>query len=412
MFNFAHKERLTDYKGVTRTYHGVLVPLYGLTDFALNLIFKHVFRKNKALLTDFNNQVLTDGLPQGRETKLKYIACTPEGRFLLSQYRKKDTGIYTASQRLKTYVPDWYINKEGPIENQYTTNDDIYSSYLHKPLSRDEFLDRFSEGAYKPTPLLNTVFFRASHTFAKLFGLSSAERAGDHGPLVERGELIGDSHLDSDLIDYNLSAAAERMRTRASKTLTERQQEAIEDSKKASKLRAEYRQKQRPADGAAGKAAQRAQQKRMAAEAKRSAELDTEYEEAKIRADTEHIEAAIRAAKEAEIQSKAQAKSESEYETDPDDEDLGAPQKTPTWPIVIPDTYAKFENKMIEISTLKVSELRKEAASLRINTKGFKGREMFDAIVKFYLDNAVILPHAKEIADKYEYTDKRGKKKK
>ena len=411
MFNFAHKERLTDYKGVTRTYHGVLVPLYGLTDFALNLIFKHVFRKNKALLTDFNNQVLADGLPQGRETKLKYIACTPEGRLLLSQYRKKDTGMYTASQRLKTYVPDWYINKEGPIENQYTTNDDIYSSYLHKPLSRDEFLDRFSEGTYKPTPLLNTVFFRASHTFAKLFGFSPLLRKAEdnHGPLVERGELIGDSHLDSDLIEYNLSAAAERMKTRASKTLTERQQEAIEDSKKTSKLRAEYRRASgRQGPSGEDRKAQKAQQKRMAAEAKRTAELDTEYEEAKIRADTEHIEAA----KEAEIESKAQAKSESEYETDPDDEGIPEEIQAPAGPIVIPDTYAKFENKMIEISALKVPELRKEAASLGINTKGFKGKGVFDAIVKFYIDNAVILPNAKEVADKYKYTDKRGKKKK
>ena len=236
MFNFAHRERLTDYEGVTRTYHGVLVPLYGLNDFALNLIFKHVFRKNKALRTDFNNQTPT------RETKLKYIAGTPEGRYLLSQYRKKDTGIYAASQGLKTYVPDWYINKEGPIENQYTTNDDIYSSYLHKPLSRGEFLDRFSEGAYKPTPLINRVFFGASNIFARILSFSSAFADGSsYGPLVERGELISDSHLDSDLIDYNSSAAAERMRTRASKTLTKLQQKEIEERKKTSKLKAEYR---------------------------------------------------------------------------------------------------------------------------------------------------------------------------
>ena len=407
MFNFAHSERVTDNEGVTKTYHGVLVPLYGLNDFALNLIFKHVFRKNKALLTDFNGKVLTDGLPQGRETKLKYIASTPEGRYLLSQYRKKDTGIYAASQGLKTYVPDWYINKEGPIENQYTTNCDIYSSYLHKPLLRDEFLDRFSEGVYKPTPLINRVFFGTSNTFARLFGWSSRRRGeGDHGPLVERGELIGDSHLDSDLIEYNLSAAAERMRTRSSKALTERQQEAIEDSKKTSKLKAEYRQQQQQADPESRKA-QREQQKRMAAEAKRTAELDKEYEEAKIKADTEH-----EAAKEAEIQSKAQAKSESEYETDPDDEGIPEEIQAPAGPIVIPDTYAKFENKMIEISALKVPELRKEAASLGINTRGFKGKGVFDTIVKFYIDNAVNLPHAKEVADKYTYTDKRKKKKK
>ena len=282
---------------------------------------------------------------------------------------------------------------------QYTYTKEIYSSYLHKPLSTEEFLDRFSEGAYKPTPLINRVFFGASNTFARLFGLSPAGRVseGDHGPLVERGELIGDSHLDSDLIDYNLSEAAERMRTRSSKTLTERQQEAIEDSKKTSKLKAEYRRQQQQADPESRKA-QREQQKRMAAEAKRSAELDTEYEEAKIKADTEHIE--------------AQARSGSEYETDPDDEGVPEEIQAPAGPIVIPDTYAKFENKMIEISTLKVPELRKEAASLGIATRGIRGKGVFDAIVKFYIDNAVILPHAKEIADKYAYKDKRGKKKK
>ena len=408
MFNFAHRERVTDNEGVTRTYHGVLVPLYGLNDFALNLIFKHVFRKNKALLTDFNGQVLADGLPQGRETKLKYIASTPEGRYLLSQYRKKDTGIYAASQGLKTYVPNWYINKEGPIENQYTTNCDIYSSYLHKPLSRDEFRDRFSEGAYKPTPLINRVFFGTSYSFARLFGLNT-RKIGDHGPLVERGELIGDSQLDSDLIEYNLSAAAERMRTRSEKTLTERQQEAIEGSKKSSKLKAEYRRAlPTDKDSVAARKAQREQQKRMAAEVKRTAELDTEYEEAKIKADTEHIEAA----KEAEIESKVDPKSGSEYETDPDDDASPAGPPAREGPIDIPDTYAKFENKMIEISALKVPELRKEATSMGIDTRGFKGKGVFDAIVKFYIDNAVSLPHAKEVADKYTYTDKRKKKKK
>ena len=110
MINFAHRERLTDYEGVTKTYHGVLVPLYGLTDFALDLIFKQMYLKNQALPIDFN------GTPD-RATKIKFIVSTPEGRYLLSQYRKKDTGIYAASKGLKTYVPDWYINKEGPIEN-------------------------------------------------------------------------------------------------------------------------------------------------------------------------------------------------------------------------------------------------------------------------------------------------------
>ena len=146
----------------------------------------------------------------------------------------------------------------------------------------------------------------------------------------------------------------------------------------------------------------------MADEAKRTAELDKEYDEAKIKADKEYKEAA----KEAEIKSKASPKSESEYETDPEDEGVPEEIQAPAGPIVIPDTYPKFENKMIEISALKVPELRKEAASLGINTRGFKGKGVFDAIVKFYLDNVVNLPHAKEIADKYAYTDKRGKKKK
>ena len=265
MISFAHKETVTDSEGENRVYHGIMVPLYGLTDFALNLIFKSVFLDRKALISNFQGHTLS------RDDKLKFIARTEKGRYLLSQYAKKDTAIYQASRGLKTYVPDWYINKDGPINGQYVAKGDIYSNYLHTPLSRDEFIHRFSEGAYTPTPLVNRVFISATNMFKKLVGWHISPVEGDHGPLVERGEIYRE-HLDSDLIDLNLASTEEAREIKGSRVLTERQKEAIEESKQTSKAKAKYRQETDKGDAEA-KNLQREQQKRKAAEAKRSAEL-------------------------------------------------------------------------------------------------------------------------------------------
>ena len=113
------------------TYHGVLIPLYGLIDNFIEIFYIEVVPIDVKIFYElkFKNGLNID-------QKLRLIAETYEGRRRIKDFSSFGTNASFAEKQLK-FVPDWYIFANGPI-TKYMLGNNAYSEFYYEPLTEDD----------------------------------------------------------------------------------------------------------------------------------------------------------------------------------------------------------------------------------------------------------------------------------
>ena len=129
---------------VPKVYHGAYVTLYGLSEFAVNLMYKYVRSKRIVEDTEFFAKKLSFW------DKIELIARSQIGRRYLYHYSKPGSNQHLAYQTA-IQVPDYFISYRGlqyydpddPADD-YHDEANIYSNRLYRPLDEADKLDRLS----------------------------------------------------------------------------------------------------------------------------------------------------------------------------------------------------------------------------------------------------------------------------
>ena len=118
----------------TRIY--IYVRLYGMNDAVVDSLYEDLILNSAEGLY---SEVLThkESLSElSSDEKLRAIAGTRDGRMAISKYTTPRTQNHFAGVDIpnnERFVPDWYINADGPVSSLRSGNI-MYSEYANKPL--------------------------------------------------------------------------------------------------------------------------------------------------------------------------------------------------------------------------------------------------------------------------------------
>ena len=107
----------------TITYHGVMIPLYGLLDYFIDIYYIQVVQPDVKLYYElkFKNGLSID-------QKLRLIAETDQGRLIIREFSEFGTNASMAETK-RRFVPDWYIHPNSP-RSSLTTGNHSYSEII------------------------------------------------------------------------------------------------------------------------------------------------------------------------------------------------------------------------------------------------------------------------------------------
>ena len=149
------------------TYHGVLIPLYGLLDEFIDIYYIDVVSDEVKLFYErkFKNNFTI-------EQKLRLIAETDRGRLIIKEFSEFGTNASFAETK-RRFVPDWYINPNGPISS-LTNGNHSYSEYYYLPLNSEERWKRYVGTLPPSVPLIASLFQKTSGVIARIISRSSS----------------------------------------------------------------------------------------------------------------------------------------------------------------------------------------------------------------------------------------------
>ena len=145
----------------TVIYHGVLIPLYGLLDEFIDIYYIDVVSDEVKLFYErkFKNNFTI-------EQKLRLIAETDRGRLIIKEFSEFGTNASFAETK-RRFVPDWYINPNGPISS-LTNGNHSYSEYYYLPLNSEERWKRYVGTLPPSVPLIASLFQKTSGVIARI----------------------------------------------------------------------------------------------------------------------------------------------------------------------------------------------------------------------------------------------------
>ena len=151
----------------TVTYHGVLIPLYGLLDEFIDIYYIDVVSDEVKLFYErkFKNNFTI-------EQKLRLIAETDRGRLIIKEFSEFGTNASFAETK-RRFVPDWYINPNSPISS-LTNGNHSYSEYYYLPLNSEERWKRYVGTLPPSVPLFVSLFQQTSNVIARIIRRSSS----------------------------------------------------------------------------------------------------------------------------------------------------------------------------------------------------------------------------------------------
>ena len=182
----------------TVTYHGVLIPLYGLLDEFIDIYYIDVVSDEVKL---FYERKLKNNFTI--EQKLRLIAETDRGRLIIKEFSEFGTNASFAETK-RRFVPDWYINPNGPISS-LTNGNHSYSEYYYLPLNSEERWKRYVGTLPPSVPLFVSLFQKTSSVIARIISRdstpvrdstpdrSSRDSTPDRGSLSIDGRLTVDA---------------------------------------------------------------------------------------------------------------------------------------------------------------------------------------------------------------------------
>ena len=190
----------------TVTYHGVLIPLYGLLDEFIDIYYIDVVSDEVKLFYErkFKNNFTI-------EQKLRLIAETDRGRLIIKEFSEFGTNASFAETK-RRFVPDWYINPNGPISS-LTNGNHSYSEYYYLPLNSEERWKRYVGTLPPSVPLIASLFHQTSNVIARIISRSSSRstsrdstpdrssegtRRSSRDSTPDRGSLSTDGRLTVD----------------------------------------------------------------------------------------------------------------------------------------------------------------------------------------------------------------------
>ena len=174
----------------TVTYHGVLIPLYGLLDEFINIYYIGIVADDVKLYYKNNLTI---------EQKLRLIAETDRGRLIIKEFSEFGTNASFAETK-RRFVPDWYINPNGPISS-LTNGNHSYSEYYYLPLNSEERWKRYVGTLPPSVPLFVSLFQQTSNVIARIISRSpsvSISRSPSPGPDPGSASLSADGSLTVD----------------------------------------------------------------------------------------------------------------------------------------------------------------------------------------------------------------------
>ena len=150
----------------TVTYHGVLIPLYGLLDEFINIYYIDIVADDVKLFYElkYKNNITI-------EQKLRLIAETDRGRLIIKEFSEFGTNASFAETK-RRFVPDWYINPNGPISS-LTNGNHSYSEYYYLPLNSEERWKRYVGTLPPSVPLIASLFQKTSSVIARIISRDS-----------------------------------------------------------------------------------------------------------------------------------------------------------------------------------------------------------------------------------------------
>ena len=180
----------------TITYHGVLIPLYGLLNEFIDIYYIDIVSDDVKLYYERKNK---NGL--SIEQKLRLIAETDRGRLIIKEFSEFGTNASFAETK-RQFVPDWYINPNGPISS-LTNGNHSYSEYYYLPLSSEERWKRYVGTLPPSVPLFVSLFQKTSNVIARIISRSSPrptsrDSTPRRSPTPDRGSLATDGSLTVD----------------------------------------------------------------------------------------------------------------------------------------------------------------------------------------------------------------------
>ena len=145
----------------TITYHGVLIPLYGLLDEFIDIYYINIVSPEVKLYYErkFKHNLTI-------EQKLRLIAETDRGRLIIKEFSEFGTNASFAETK-RRFVPDWYIHPNGPISS-LTTGNHSYSEYYYLPLNSEERWKRYVGTLPPSVPLFVSLFQQTSSVIARI----------------------------------------------------------------------------------------------------------------------------------------------------------------------------------------------------------------------------------------------------
>ena len=175
---------------VPKVYHGAYVTLYGLSEFMVNLMYRHLRSKRIVEDTEFFTKKLSFW------DKIELIARSQKGRGYLYHYSKPNSNQHFAYQTA-IQVPDYFIFFRGlqyrvPSDptDDYHDEANIYSNWLYRPLDEADKLDRLGRilgGSHKKPRKAKPLVVNVLSTLIRAAGLSLGPSLGPGGPSAGPG---------------------------------------------------------------------------------------------------------------------------------------------------------------------------------------------------------------------------------
>ena len=164
----------------TITYHGVMIPLYGLLDYFIDIYYLQVVQPDVKLYYElkFKNGLSID-------QKLRLIAETDRGRLIIKEFSEFGTNASMAEVK-RRFVPDWYIHPNGPVSS-LTTGNHSYSEYYYLPLDDQEKWKRYVGTLPPSVPLFVSLFKDTTNVLTRIISRSpSRSPSRSRSPSVDR----------------------------------------------------------------------------------------------------------------------------------------------------------------------------------------------------------------------------------
>ena len=164
----------------TIIYHGVMIPLYGLLDYFIDIYYLQVVQPEVKLYYElkFKNGLSID-------QKLRLIAETDRGRLIIREFSEFGTNASMAEIK-RRFVPDWYIHPNGPVSS-LTTGNHSYSEYYYLPLDDQEKWKRYVGTLPPSVPLFVSLFKDTTDVLARIISRSPL-KSRSRSPSIDRDE--------------------------------------------------------------------------------------------------------------------------------------------------------------------------------------------------------------------------------